>query len=81
MTAAVYLEGDLSWIYHHKGTCILTRKHDHQVVREHRIIGGGDDMPCGVGTAEICLPHRGETSGGKSAGAIAIYLRRAKRRN
>ena len=36
-------------------------------------------MPYDVGTAEIRVPHRGETSGGKGAGAIAIDLHVGKK--
>ena len=81
MTAAVYLDEELSWVHHHIHSRALTRTHDHRVVRAQRTTAGGDDMPCGAERAEICAPIRAETSGGKSACAIAIGPRMAKSQN
>jgi hypothetical protein len=81
MTAAVYLNGELSWVHHHIRFRTLTRIHDHRVSRAQKTTAGGDDMPCGAERAEIGVPIRAETSGGKSACAVAIAPRMAKSQN
>ena len=81
MTAAVYLDGELSLVYRHVGSRTLTRIHDHGVARGQRTTAGGDDMPCGAEWAQICVPIRAEMSGGKNACAVAIDHRMGVKRN
>lgn len=56
VTAAVYLSGVLSYVYQRIHFIQLTQRGDHRVFQAFQATPGGDDMPYGVGKAEIWVP-------------------------